>query len=480
MSKNSVNKNPALARRTFMKAASAFAGSTMFGGVSFKAFAQQAQALAPADHCFVFAYFSGGWDQLLNLDPRDPTEFTPERISETRILPGYSLLSQDPSYPTMPIRPAGSNIAFGPAVGNFANHFDVMSVVRGINMNTVAHEVGFRYFLTGKEPNGSAARNSSTATEVVGQLYPKMANKPPVPNLAFNIESYNDRYGGYANALRVSSANDLLLTLSPSPTALDSEIEKQLLDMRGQPVTCEAQLYDSRGLVTQYQDARKQVRTVLDATLDRYFRFDSTTGDPMQVAMEKSATVARYKLRVGNNGLPNDPRNSSAARAALVATALKKGVSQCVSMNIAGGLDTHFGTQLTQANNQRAGWNALADLISDLKESDHPSGGKFIEHTTIVVFSEFSRTPLINASGGRDHHITNSCAIIGKGVKHNHVFGASGNVGMAAGVANHDTGLLDPKGYQYLPDHVIATVMAGAGLDYSIMRVEPLKGLLAG
>ena len=57
-----------LRRRTFLKAASAFAGSSLFGGVSFKAFAQQAQGLAPADHCFVFAYFSGGWDALLNLD----------------------------------------------------------------------------------------------------------------------------------------------------------------------------------------------------------------------------------------------------------------------------------------------------------------------------------------------------------------------------------------------------------------------------
>lgn len=476
-----MKKPSALQRRTFLKAASAFAGTTMFGGISFKAFAQQAQALAPADHCFVFLYFSGGWDVLLNLDPRDPAQFTAERISETRILPGYNILNgQDPSYPATVIQPAGSNITFGPAVGNFAQHFDKMAVVRGINMNTVAHEVGFRYFLTGKEPNGSAARNSSTATEIVGQLYPAMMQKPPVPNLAFNIESYNDRYGGYANALRVSSSNDLLLTLAPSAQQFDSEIEKQLLDLRFRPVTCESQLYDSRGLVTKYQDAQRQVRTVLNASLDRYFRFASTNGDPPEVAMEKSATIARYKLRVGNNGFANDPTNSAAARAALVATALKKGVSQCVSMNIAGGLDTHFGTQLTQAQNQRVAWNAIADLISDLKESPHPSDGKpFIDHTTVVIFSEFSRTPLINSSAGRDHHITNACAILGRGVKHNYVFGASGNVGMSAGVVNHRTGLPGANAMQYLPDHVIATIMASAGLDYSIMRVEPLQALMA-
>ena len=151
-----MKKNLSLPRRSFMKAAAGFAGAHLLGGLSFKAFAQAA-TLAPADHCFVFAYFNGGWDVLLSLDPRDPATFTAERISETRILPGYSLLSGDASFPTNVVRPAGSNIDFGPAIGRMANHFDLMAVVRGLNMATVAHEVGYRYFLTGKEPSGSSA-----------------------------------------------------------------------------------------------------------------------------------------------------------------------------------------------------------------------------------------------------------------------------------------------------------------------------------
>lgn len=466
-----MKKTLALPRRTFLKAAAGFAGANVFGGLSFKAFAQ-ATNLAPADHCFVFAYFNGGWDVLLSLDPRDPATFTPERISETRILPGYNLLANDASFPTNVVKPQGSNIDFGPAIGRMANHFDQMAIVRGINMSTVAHEVGFRYFLTGKEPNGSAARGSTTATEIVGQMKPAV----PVPNIAYNIETYNDRYPGYANALRVSSSNDLLLTLAPSPTALDSEIEKELVDMHGRRISCEADLYNSRGLLTQYRDAQAQMQTVLSAQLDRYFRFEDATSDSAAIRMEKAALRQLYGLRPEGG---NDPRTSAAARAALVATALKRGVSQCVSMNITGGLDTHFGTQLTHAQNQRNGWNALADLVTDLKQSPHPSGGTFMDHTTVLIFSEFSRTPLINASGGRDHHITNSCMLLGKGIKHNTVFGKSGDVGLSAGVIDHATGLPSPGGFQILPDHVIATVLAAAGLDYSITRVEPLRGLLS-
>ncbi len=117
-------------RRTFLKAAAGFMGSTLLGGLPFRAFAQQASALAPPDRCFVFVYFAGGWDQLLAFDPRDPDVFTPERVAETRILPGYNLIT-DSRFLQRPLVPAQrpgaerSNITFGPAVGDrLAAHGD--------------------------------------------------------------------------------------------------------------------------------------------------------------------------------------------------------------------------------------------------------------------------------------------------------------------------------------------------------------------
>jgi anaerobic selenocysteine-containing dehydrogenase len=64
-----MKKNTELQRRTFLKAAAGFGGASILGGMPFNAFAQ-ATALAPADRCFVFCYFGGGWDVLLSLDPR--------------------------------------------------------------------------------------------------------------------------------------------------------------------------------------------------------------------------------------------------------------------------------------------------------------------------------------------------------------------------------------------------------------------------
>ncbi|NTX06129.1 DUF1501 domain-containing protein [Myxococcus sp. CA040A] len=465
MKKNRLDENHRPERRTFLKAAAGFMGSTLLGGLPFRSFAQAA-SLAPADRCFVFVYFNGGWDQLLAFDPKDPDEFTPDRAAETRILPGYNLIN-DARFSAIPLRPeksgvGRSNIDFGPAVGDLSKHFDRMTVVRGINMNTLGHEVGYRYFLTGKMPIGSAARGSSTATEIVGQMKPRV----PISNIAFNVESYNDRYPGYANALRVSRKDDLLLTLKPSSQLLDSEIEKQLVDFRGQPITCEEAAYGARGVGTTYQNSRDQMQQVMAQRLEESFKFDAKTP-------EMAAVRAHY-------GLPdNGNYDTEAGRAAMVATALKKGIAQCLTINLTGGLDTHFGTQLTHANNQRRGFDALSDLVDDLIDTPHPAGDSFMDHTTIMVFSEFSRTPLINSAGGRDHHISNSCMLMGAGVKHNYVFGKSGDIGMSPGTFDLRTGAIDPRGENIFPEHIIATVLASAGLDYSITRVEPLRTILA-
>ncbi len=461
------SKTSGYSRRTFLKAAAAFTGTSVFGGMSFKSFAATT-ALAPAGRCFVVLYFAGGWDQLLSLDPRDPAIFTPERISDTKILPAYSTYGDPLINNAAPlIRPAGSNITFGPSIGNLAKHYDKMAIVRGVNMNTLSHSAGYRYFLTGKEPNGDAARGSSLATEIVGQLAPTV----PIPSLAYQIESYNERFGGAANALRVSSSNDLLLTLT-KPTGLDSEIEKMLIDVQGKPVTCEADLFDTRGLVTSYRASQSQMRAIADAALDRAFDFQEKKGANPEMATLRTAygipSTGSYEALPG-------------ARAATVAVALKKGISQCVSMQLVGGLDDHNGPLRTHSETQRGAWNAVSALVDDLSDpvaSPHPAGGSMMDHTTILIFSEFARTPLINERGGRDHHLASSCMLLGKGIKKNYVLGATGDIAMIPARVNHATGELDPSGTNIFPEHVIASVLHSAGLDYSDTRAEPILPLL--
>jgi hypothetical protein len=50
---------------------------------------------------------------------------------------------------------------------------------------------------------------------------------------------------------------------------------------------------------------------------------------------------------------------------------------------------------------------------------------------------------------------------------------------MSPGTFDLRTGAADPSGENIFPEHVIATVLASAGLDYSITRVDPLRPILA-
>ena len=55
-------------------------------------------------------------------------------------------------------------------------------------------------------------------------------------------------------------------------------------------------------------------------------------------------------------------------------------------------------------------------IFLPFNEPGHRADAPVWSHTTLVVFSEFSRTPLVNGRDGRDHHLTNSCLVAGPGL----------------------------------------------------------------
>ncbi len=143
----------------------------------------------------VMCEFSGGWDTLYSLDPRNHQLFGDPAGG---IYTGFDTVT-DPTTKgvidttsTGLVRPVGGNIDFGPAIGSIAaDHRDELCVVRGVNMGTLTHEVGRRYFLTGKFPRGLAASGSSLETwwaAAGGHL-----SDHQIPNLVSGgAETYNE------------------------------------------------------------------------------------------------------------------------------------------------------------------------------------------------------------------------------------------------------------------------------------------------
>jgi uncharacterized protein (DUF1501 family) len=152
--------------------------------------------------------------------------------------------------------------------------------------------------------------------------------------------------------------------------------------------------------------------------------------------------------------------------------ALAKGISTAVSVQVQGNLDDHFEWDLHQGTTQYQGFDALGLLISYLKSMPAPNGGSGTtwDHTTMVVFSEFSRTPLVNSRNGRDHHLTSSCCVAGPGLKKNVVIGASADVNLVFQPIDTTTGQVQtnsnaPNAWIVRPPDVHVTVLQSMGLS---------------
>ncbi|MEE2827609.1 MAG: DUF1501 domain-containing protein [Myxococcota bacterium] len=456
-------------RRNFLlggaAAGAAGLGLGAFGGLEPLVHLARADNPDAPDLHFIFCYFSGGWDILVSLDPRDPQIFTPQAIPQTLIEPGYDSLTENRmGVSTDPyLSPDGP--LYGPYLGDLGQfHSDRLQIVRGIAMETVSHGVGRRRFLTGKAPVGLNARGSSASTWLAGLL----GQDNMIPNLAVRMESYNVDLPATASAIRVNSVPDLLRALGPSEAMLPEFEEDQVDVLMANTASCPKARYSN--FWQQAESSRRGATELIRGDLSSYFEFSANT--PYMEALR-----GHYSAN-GNNNL-----NFAEQASATAVEAITLGITRVASINIAGGFDTHSGVQWTavQGPRQEAGWNLVARMAEMLDQRQYQdTGDSWLDHTVICCFSEFSRTPRLNASGGRDHHLTNACALLGGPIKGGHVIGASSDLGMGSVPTSLESGRPDPDGHIINPEHVLRTLMYAAGIveDRADLRVPWIPSML--
>ncbi len=445
-------------RRDFLLQTSMATGALSLGG---GLFSKVARAAGELDRYFLVIYFEGGWDTLLSLDPRDPRTLTDQTMLQTGIQPAYDRLPGQFSRAPIDAGP----FTLGPVMGELAELADLFSVVRGINMATLTHEVGRRYFITGRPPSGLTARGNSIATYATAQI----GRDTPVPHLGHAIENYNIDQPPFAGAMPVAAVDQMRYILQEDlgiPTNIPANVKGALGNYWKHQRDCAPEHGASVSrLAAIYRDNRARAREVVNSQLHREFEFNSP---------QMAEVRARYGFGEGQTESPQ-------GRAALAAQAFKTGLSRVVSLSLAQQLDTHDGGWANdQSTRQLAGWTALARLLRDLRDTESPGGGSFLSKTTMVVFSEFSRTPRLNERNGRDHHLTNCALLAGAGIKGGVAFGSSSDLGMGPERVNLDTGEVSDSGENIAPQHVLTTALTAAGLDATKLRSRPLTGLLEG
>jgi len=476
-----------ISRRGLLGGAALALGGAAFGGVG--ALSRLARAAAAPtndgvpDRYYIFCYFGGGWDILLGLDPRNPGVFSSNNVATTRIQPAYDQVNNVPvSAPYQDVLGDGS-MFLGPFVGELAQKADKLCVVRGLSMDTVTHEVGRRRFLTGKPPSGLTARGSSTDAWFASRL----GAQAPIPNLSIRVESYNTgELPNFATALQTNGIDDLLRVLSPAGPSLDSLEERQLDLLLAHTAACPDA--ERSALWRASETSRAKAQEMVTQGLSSLFDFRSN-----------SPEMQALRDFYGINGTSTTAMRSSAAMAAMASTAIMSGVSRAVSVQITSrSLDTHFTNWATdQGPTQMEAFNAIARMMTHLESTPHPdgSGDSWLDRTTIVGFSEFSRTPLMNNNGGRDHWLVNSCLLAGGGIAGGKVVGASSNIGMNPLPVNLETGQPcatdetmavacpeDDEVEVIRPEHILQALYHEIGMrdDPADLRVKPLSAIMKG
>jgi uncharacterized protein (DUF1501 family) len=449
-----------LSRRRFLEIAGLAGGAVALRSILSP---QLAQASPDNPQLLLACYLGGGADQMLSFDPRDASlkQFqAPAAYASggTGIHPAYDLVA-DARVKAVLAATSGSGlqkkgpITFGPAVpASFLSHSTDLAVLRGVYMGTLTHEVGRRYFTTGKFPRGLSASGSSLGTAVAAAD----GKDTLIPNLAISAETYNETFPTYASGIGVNSFDDVLSLLKPLGTALSKGSDTALAAYEADSDDCTQRELNGGGLVDTFKQSRTKARTMVSASASTLFNFQV----PAPAALDDLFTTLGISKSTDFKG----PKGN----AAIAAQALTQGISESVSLQLAGDLDDHNDWGDTHATGIADALDAIGNLITFLKKTPYKGTATMTwEHTTLIIFSEFARTPLLNGRAGRDHHLASSCVVAGPGIKGNQVFGATSDTALAVRNVDPTTGKPDDAaGIQLRPADIHATLLHSMGLSY--------------
>jgi hypothetical protein len=395
-------------RRTFLQVLSAGAAAAWAGLPPHASMADVAGS--NETEFFVFLIALGGWDVTLWADPRNEVRgiihpASTENTDTSQLKRWVDAPMADGAFKAFElVRPRGGNHPFGPGIGDLADMVDRITVVNGLEMNTVAHPDGQVFSTSGRHPQGGRVAAPSIDTMIANemgreQLLPTVSVRYPSSYVGENLDRR-------VVPLAIDDVGSISRTLSRSPlydagserdrvTAMLSEEARDLARRSTYPDVLE-------GMGLQYDALRR----MLAGNLQDVF---SAGG------LRKAHPELDYKRRF--TGGP-------AVNAAFAVEAMKRNLVRCVSFAV-GGFDTHANNYRGQAQLQQETFGLVADLMKSLDATPHPTlrGAKLSEHTHILVVSDFCRTPQINLGMGRDHYPNNSALIVSPRFRQNLVFG---------------------------------------------------------
>ncbi len=405
----------------------------------------QARADNVAVPKLIVIFLNGGWDSLLATDPVIGEKENSSSFEDEYKADNFKFTV-----------PGKNNLIIGkglePALNGFANI--PTAFVNGIFMEITGHELAAQYLYSGKE-SLSLSRDYPSIASVLGRQrngFPPhvvIGYEPPLgdtaqthpPLVAPGIKQLSTMLAGPKDILLTKLTDKNKKFLNPEGIVLSDEFS-QFLNTGFENSLGEQE----RKSLELWNASNKAAKNIAESGYAARF------GDV-------DAELLRYDLE--------KEESSSTGRLAAAWLVLKSGLSPYVTVNF-GGFDTHDDHLSTHLPRMQDFAKGLETLIQDLRITPDPdtSGKTLAETTTILVTSEFVRSPTFNGRQGTDHWPSASAILMGRGVKDNTVLGRTGLDGKALGF---QSGGPVPRTSQtaLLPDHLIAAILKNFGSPYA-------------
>ena len=372
---------------------------------------------APPEHFWVMVNAAGGWDPTIFCDPKDNSPRGDGRGPVTNV--NFN--------ETPPLRPSNG----GPMRLNAFNremnearlagetvyqtfldrHAAKTVVINGIDAETNSHSVGSRTIWSGSNSDGTP----SFAAMVAGFYAPELP-------LSFLTNGGYDATGGLVAPARGGDQVDTFNRLANANQVWGNRLE----DDEYFPSSGSTDIY---GMIQQAKQSRLQRlqerhtlplkrRQLEQLAVARSSDINLLGLGDVVTQLEDEVNIRQSRAVDFGDGGADNTANRLISQARVAAAAFASGLSVSVNLNV-GGYDTH-GNHDNSAYPRMA---ALLDGINYLWEALEFVG--LADRTTVIVGSDFGRTPYYNSGNGKDHWTITSMMAMGSNITGNRVIGAT-------------------------------------------------------
>ena len=367
----------------------------------------------------VMVMAQGGWDTTWALDPKVQSAKVDVPVGAIQRFGNLDVFT-DPTRPNV--------TAF------FTKYAPQAAIVRGISVNSVSHLECVKRMSTGTREETNPDMGAIVAHDLGNQL--------PLPYLILGDTAFTGQYA--VSAGRVGATNQIIALLDPAQA------------YKYGPGAPFATTTAEDAILTSYAKASvDRARATRGAV-----GYNRRRVDDFVEAIDRGQRLKAVRSGFGARGrtLTIDSQVN------LALDALQQDISQAVMLNTRLQWDTHT------VNDNQAGFHettflGLTQLMDQLALRDGwTAGHKMIDETVVVCFSEFSRTPKLNANLGKDHWPVTSAVVIGAGIKGGQAYGATTD-DVQPELVDYSTGAVSATGKTLMSTSFVAGVLAACGTD---------------